>query len=139
MYITHESGNLNHLITIDHDNKRLVSTNYSSENMLPCRGSSSDSISGVFDLSESFGKTHEKLSLESTPSTDSAYSDGGILFSLQGLRQNHQLSSTGVLELKLAHSDLPRQRCIRIISPIGMIRDGRTDGPESKCRYDKTN
>ena len=132
------SHNLTCLITVDHTNRRLVSTNYFSQTIQPCTGTSSESTPDVFDLSKNFGNDYEKLSLESTPSTDPSHTDGGILFSLQGLSQNHQLSSTGVLELRLNHEDLQRQRCIRIISPIGMIRDGYSDNSESRCRYDKT-
>jgi len=130
--------NLTCLITIDHANKRLVSTMYANQNQQPCTGTSQDSNADTFDLAADFGRGSEKLSLASTPSTDPSHTDGGILFSLQGLSQNHQLSSEGVLELRLTHADLQEQRCIRIISPIGMIRDGRSDNSDSKCHYDKT-
>ena len=132
-----KTHNLTCLITIDHANQRLVSTRYSEQANQSCTDSASNSEANVFDLAESFGHGNEKLSLISTPSTDPAHSDGGILFSLQGFSQNYQLSSTGMFELKLAHSDLQQQRCIRIISPIGMIRDGRTDSNDPQCRYDK--
>ena len=130
--------NLTCLITIDHTNKRLISTTYGSENSQPCTNSSLKASADVFDLVEEFGAGNNKLVLESTPSTDPSHTDGGILFSLQGLSQNHQLSSEGVLELRLTHADLQEQRCIRIISPIGMIRDGRSENSDSKCHYDKT-
>ena len=130
--------NLTCLITIDHTNKRLISTLYGSENSEPCTNTSPNASADVFDLAAEFGAGDNKLALESTPSTDPSQTDGGILFSLQGLSQNHQLSSEGVLELRLTHADLQQQRCIRIISPIGMIRDGRSKNSESKCHYDKT-
>ena len=141
-----KTHNLTCLITIDSENKRLISTrypeklidtDYPEQGKQPCTHNTSNSGSNMIDLAKDFGDGSEKLSLTSTPSTDPAHSDGGILFSLQGFSQNYQLSSTGMLELKLAHSDLPQQRCIRIISPIGMIRDGRTDSNDPKCRYDK--
>ena len=44
----------------------------------------------------------------------------------------------GVVEIRLRHPDQEEQRCIRIISPIGMIRDGRTEKGSSDCHYDKT-
>ena len=131
-----KTHNLTCLITIDHANKRLISTKYPGRTNQACTGNGSDSEARFFDLSENYGNGSEKLSLISTPSTDSAHSDGGILFSLQGLSQNHQLESKGILELRLIHDDLQEQRCIRIISPIGMIRDGRTLGNDPKCRYD---
>jgi len=130
--------NITCLITIDHANKRLISTKYASENSQSCTSSSPNSSADVFDLASEFGADDDKLILESTPSTDPSHTDGGILFSLQGLSQNHQLSSTGMLELRLTHLDLKQQRCVRIISPIGMIRDGHAENSESNCTYDKT-
>ena len=131
-----KAHNLTCLITIDHDNKRLISTKYSGHTNQACTGNGSDTEENFFDLSENYGNGSEKISLISTPSTDPAHSDGGILFSLQGFSQNHQLQSKGILELRLIHDDLQEQRCIRIISPIGMIRDGRTLGNDPQCRYD---
>ena len=131
-----KTHNLTCLITIDHANKRLISTQYPGQSNQACTGNGSDTEARFFDLAENYGSGSEKLSLISTPSTDSSHSDGGILFSLQGFSQNHQLESKGILELKLSHNDLQEQRCIRIISPIGMIRDGRTLGNDPQCRYD---
>jgi prepilin-type N-terminal cleavage/methylation domain-containing protein len=131
-----KTHNLTCLITIDHANKRLISTKYSSQINQACTSNASDTEARFFDLTENYGNGSEKLALISTPSTDPGHSDGGILFSLQGLSQNHQLESKGILELRLIHDDLQEQRCIRIISPIGMIRDGRTLGNDPQCRYD---
>ncbi len=131
-----KTHNLTCLIRIDHANQQLISTRYPEQANKACIDNASNSKANIFDIAEIFGNGSEKLSLTSTPSTDPDHSDGGILFSLQGFSQNYQLSSTGMLELKLAHSDLQQQRCIRIISPIGMIRDGRTDSNDSQCRYD---
>ena len=132
-----KTQNITCLITIDHINQRLVSTRYLGQSNQACKGGRSESEEGIFDLAENFGNASDKLSLISTPSTDPAHSDGGILFSLQGFSQNHQLKSTDMLELRLAHADLQEQRCIRIISPIGMIRDGRTKANDPQCHYDK--
>ena len=131
-----KTHNLTCLITIDHANKRLNSAKYSSQTNQACTSNQSSSEAGFFDLSEDYGYGSGKLSLISSPSTDPDQSDGGIFFSLQGLSQNHQLQSKGILELRLVHDDLQEQRCIRIISPIGMIRDGRTLGNDPQCRYD---
>ncbi len=133
-----KTQNITCLITIDHINQRLVSTRYLGQSNQSCKGGRSESKEDIFDLAENFGNASDKLSLISTPSTDPAHSDGGILFSLQGFSQNHQLTSTDTLELRLTHDDLRQQRCIRIISPIGMIRDGRTEANDTQCRYDKT-
>ncbi len=133
-----KSHNLTCLITIDSASRRLTSTRFSDEDNQPCTGNASDSKISAFDLAENYGNGSEKLSLISTPSVDPAHSNGGILFSLQGFSQNHQLQTNGILELRLTHDDLQQQRCIRVISPIGMIRDGRTQGNDPQCRYDKT-
>ena len=132
------NNNLTCRISIDHNNKQLVSTIDSGSGSEPCADAASPPSAGVFDLAENFGQGHEKLALISTPSTDPNHSDGGIRFSFRGFSQNHQLSSEGVLELRLKHENLQQQRCIRIISPIGMMRDGRAEVQSSKCHYDKT-
>lgn len=132
-----KSHNITCLITIDNANLRLISTRYGGQENRPCTGNASDTEHNVFNLAASFGHGSDQLSLISTPSTDPDHSNGGILFSLQGFSQNHQLSSKEALELRLTHNELQQQRCIRIISPIGMIRDGRTSGSDPKCRYDK--
>jgi len=131
-----KTQNITCLITIDQVNRRLISTRYLDQSNQPCKGGQSDSAASIFDLAANFGSDSDKLSLISTPTIDPAYGDGGILFSLQGFSQNHQLSSPGTLELRLVHDDLQQQRCIRIISPIGMIRDGRTLANDPQCRYD---
>ena len=133
-----KTQNITCLITIDQVNRRLISTRYSGQSNQPCKGGTSDSAASIFDLAANFGNGSDKLSLISTPTIDSAHSDGGILFSLQGFSQNYQLSSPGTLELRLVHDNLQQQRCIRIISPIGMIRDGRTLVNDPQCRYDST-
>ena len=89
----------------------------------------------VFDLRESFGSGHENLSLTSLPAVDSTSEHGGVHFSFRGLSQNHQLTSNGTLELRLKLDGLSTERCIRIISPIGMIRDGSAADSNSACRY----
>ena len=146
-----KTHNLTCLISIDPINKRVSSTKYTSSTMEPCIPSSTGSTIDVFDISEKFGQDGDKLRLEMEPPIDPLHDQGGILFSLQGLSQNHQLvsqeeyeeeyeeESDGKLELRLVHPDLQTVRCIRIISPIGMIRDGRKDNNQSDCRYDKTN
>ena len=68
----------------------------------------------VFDLRKSFGNKHERLSITSSPSLD---------------------SSTGTVELRLRLEGISTERCIRIISPIGMIRDGSATDNASDCKY----
>ena len=108
-------------ITFDAKNKKLTSSSGTS-----------------FDLRESFGNNHENLSMTSTPNVDPSNEAGGIHFSFRGLSQNHQLTPNGTLELRLKLEGLSTERCIRIISPVGMIRDGSAVDSSSACRYQST-
>ena len=130
--------NLTCKVMIDHANKRLISTIDSGNAATPCSDDPSAAGAGIFDLAESFGSGSDKLELLSTPSTRPDDSDGGIRFSFRGFSQNHQLSSEGRLEWRLRHRDLTSQRCIRIVSPIGMMRDGLATDESSPCRYDSS-
>jgi prepilin-type N-terminal cleavage/methylation domain-containing protein len=108
-------------ISFDAQNKKLISSSGSS-----------------FDLRESFGNKHEKLSMTSTTNVDPSNEVKGIHFSFRGLSQNHQLTPNGTLELRLKLEGLSTERCIRIISPVGMIRDGSAADSASACRYQST-
>ena len=130
--------NLTCKVIIDHDNRRLISTVDSGKAATPCSDEPSAAGAGIFDLAENFGSGSDKLELLSTPSKRPGESDGGIRFSFRGFSQNHQLSSEGRLELRLRHRDLTKQRCIRIVSPIGMMRDGLAEDESSPCRYDNS-
>ena len=130
--------NLTCRVIVDHNNRRLISTTDSSDGEEPCADQPSGANAGIFDLAESFGAGSDKLQLVSTPSIDPEHTDGGIRFSFRGFSQNHQLDSEGTLELRLKHSDLTRERCIRIVSPIGMMRDGSARDASSDCRYDNS-
>ena len=112
------NSSLTSTITFDPQNKQLINNS-----------------GNVFDLRESFGNGHENLSLTSSPDVDTSGEIGGVHFSFRGLTQNHQLTSNGTLELRLKLDGLSTERCIRIISPIGMIRDGSAPDSGSACRY----
>ena len=96
------------------------------------------SSGNIFDLRESFGNNNEKLTMKSIPNNVANSEPGGVHFSFRGLSQNHQLTSDGTLELRLKLDGLSTERCIRIISPIGMIRDGSATDSNSACRYQST-
>ena len=140
------SQNLTYRICIDENNKKLFSTIDSSTGSVSCTGVSSDPNAGVFDLDSNFGNGNEDLKLEACTAENKKV--GVILFSHQGFSdqiisdddrcKEEPPTGDGVLELRLKHPDLKQQRCIRIISPIGMIRDGSTQGQSPKCHYDKT-
>ncbi len=111
-------NSLTYTITFDTENKQLISNS-----------------GDVFDLRKSFGNKHERLSITSSPSVDSSTEPGGIHFSFRGLSQNHHLTSNGTVELRLRLEGISTERCIRIISPIGMIRDGSATDNASDCKY----
>lgn len=114
-------NNSTYTITFDAQDKKLTSSD-----------------GNTFSLRESFGNQHEKLSMTSSPAVDPANETGGVHFSFRGLSQNHQLTSNGTLELRLKLEGLSTERCIRIISPVGMIRDGSASDSASACRYQST-
>ena len=135
-------------IVIDEKSKQLYSRIDIDNSKTPCRIGDSDPNTSSFDLSKSFGDGAEKVTLSLYPPPESGHTTRVIRLQNQGFSQDHQLNSlgelkdgnlmNGALELKLKHDDLDQQRCIRILSPIGMIRDGRTENGSSDCNYDKT-
>lgn len=138
--ITH---NLSCQVLIDQDNKRLVSTISSSRGTDPCSVNTTQTSETIFDLNTNFGADNQSLTLTTNLSSQPE-TDVGICFSFRGFSEefigecadNQTQNSNGMLEIKLAHSDTNEARCIRIVSPIGMIRDGKSQDSSSECRYD---
>ncbi|WP_114994008.1 Tfp pilus assembly protein FimT/FimU [Synechococcus sp. UW179A] len=135
--------NLSCQVLIDQDNKRLVSTISSSRGTDPCSVDTTQTSETVFDLNTNFGADNQSLTL-TTNLSGQPETDAGICFSFRGFSEefigecadNQTQNSNGMLEIKLAHSDTNEARCIRIVSPIGMIRDGKSQDSSSECRYD---
>ena len=138
------SQSLTYQICIDEDNKELYSSLYSSTSSLPCKDIPSSSKISIFDVDKNYGNDYEELELKTC--TTEGEKINALLFSHQGFSdqivsddepcEGEAPKADGVLELRLKHPSLEQQRCIRIISPIGMIRDGSTQGEPPKCRYD---
>ena len=134
-------------IVIDEESKKLYSRIDIDNRNTPCTIDSTNPNDSSFDLTKSFGQDDEKVTLSLNPPPEVGHTTRVIRLQHQGFSQDHQLSSlgqlkdgnlsNGVLELKLRHKDLDQQRCVRILSPIGMIRDGRTDNGSTDCNYDK--
>ena len=63
----------------------------------------------------------------------------GIRFSFRGLSEiittNSDLYDQQVLVLKLNHPESQKQRCIKIMSPLGLIRTGWSDANASSCQF----
>jgi|TARA_B100000073_G_scaffold138038_1_gene113385 Tfp pilus assembly protein FimT len=136
------------IITIDPKNKRLISTIDSGNNSTPCNDQNSNPNDGVFSLSTLENDMGKQISL-TVDRTDGSEEDlRFIRFQHQGFSQHLKLSSDGILmdndrkdgiiEIRLAHENLQQQRCIRIISPIGMMRDGYKEESTQRCNYDES-
>ena len=61
----------------------------------------------------------------------------GVRFSFRGFSENFNLDTSNLLEIALRHKDLKAERCIKIASPIGLIRDGYRINQSSPCIYNK--
>ena len=63
----------------------------------------------------------------------------GIRFSFRGLSEIITTSSDPtdqqILVLKLNHPDSQKQRCIKLMSPLGLIRTGWSDANASSCKF----
>ena len=142
------SQNHTYRICIDENNKKLFSSIYSITSEMPvsCSDISADSKIGIFGIDDNFGSGYENLTFKTCTANNKKVS--AILLSHQGFSndivsddspcEEEAPTEDGVVEIRLRHPDQEEQRCIRIISPIGMIRDGSTEGASTKCRYDNT-
>ena len=130
-------NNLTCTVTFEPEEKLLLSRVEGTDQgtTKPCNAQSSAMNGDVFDLRDSFGQGHQDLSLTATPQVEPQQQRGGVHFSFRGFTQNHQLTSDGKLELRLKLDGVSRQRCIRIISPIGMMRDGSASDSSAPCQY----
>jgi len=63
----------------------------------------------------------------------------GIRFSFRGLSEiittSTDVNDQHVLILKLNHPDSKKQRCIKLMSPLGLIRTGWSDANASSCQF----
>ena len=79
----------------------------------------------------------EKIELKKNQSEASA-----IIFSFRGFSQianaDNNWSTDPELELRLFMPKVERERCIKLISPLGLIRDGYAASDESDCIYNST-
>ena len=140
--------NLTCRITIDSENQRLTSTIDSEDNSIPCSDQFANPKNSIFNLSTLDNNKGEKISLSIDGSDDSAGNLRFIRFQHQGFSQHQKSNAQGILvddnrqdgiiEIRLAHENLQQERCIRIISPIGMMRDGYREDSSQECSYDES-
>ena len=91
----------------------------------------------ILNINEEFknGSNHLSISFQSLISDPSKPT--GVRFSFRGFSENFNINSSNSLEIRLSHKDLETQRCIKIASPIGLIRDGYTTDSMSPCTYNQ--
>ena len=136
------------IITIDPKTKRLISTIDSGDNSMPCSDQNSNPNDGIFSLSTPENDRSGQISFTVDGINGSEEDLRFIRFQHQGFSQHQKLDSDGnlmddsrqdgIIEIRLAHKNLQLQRCIRIISPIGMMRDGYTEDSTQRCNYNES-
>ncbi len=100
-------------------------------------GCSSTSQSPMsFDFEDLYGADFNKLTVSVTPSPSLASANSGVTFSYRGFSENLNLASNDQLLIRLSTPDITKQRCIKVVSPIGLIRDGYAADASSACKFE---
>lgn len=90
----------------------------------------------TFNIMEVLDQNKSNLIMTFKPSLADMSDTAEILFSFRGLSENTNLPTSGEpFEIRLKDSELKTIRCIKIISPIGLIRDGHALDKSSSCIY----
>jgi len=91
----------------------------------------------ILDINESLTNNKNTFSLSlQAPKLDPS-KPVGVRFSFRGFSENFNLDTSNLLEIALSHKDLKAERCIKIASPIGLIRDGYRINQSSPCIFNK--
>ena len=101
----------------------------------PCN--SSLTRPSILDINSAFKGNSNPLSISVQPLTSDPNKPTGIKFSFRGFSESFNLNSNKPFEIRLNYAGLGPQRCIKIVSPIGLIRDGHTTDSSSPCIYNK--
>ena len=91
----------------------------------------------VFNVSDTFNNQNNPLSISLRQIKSDPNKPAGFRFSFRGFSENFNLSGNTTLEIRISHQDIKSQRCIKVASPIGLIRDGYTTNSSSPCFYNK--
>ena len=121
-------------ILINASNKQITSEKAFSGSPTGC-ASTSQSPS-TFDFGDSFGADTSKLVITMSPSPSQGATKSGVTFSYRGFSENLNLQTNDQLLIRLSLSGVPTDRCIKIVSPIGLIRDGHAKNAASDCKFD---
>ena len=121
-------------ILIDPSTAKITSQRAFSSSPTGC--SSPTQIPSIFDFEELYGADFNQLTVAVAPSPAIASANSGITFSYRGFSENLNLSSNDQLLIRLSSPEVTKQRCIKVVSPIGLIRDGYAANATSDCTFD---
>lgn len=126
-------NNLTCRVSIDKSTLIMTSENPNSTSIScnPTQGSKD-----TFNIIENFGNSRSVLTMSFNPASVHTGNTAEILFSFRGFSENINLPSSGdPFEIRLSDAEFKTIRCIKIISPIGLIRDGFAPNNTSGCTY----
>ena len=89
-----------------------------------------------FDFEDLYGTDLNKLTVSVTPPPSVASANSGVTFSYRGFSQNLNLASNDHLLIRLSTPEITKERCIKVVSPIGLIRDGYAADASSPCKFE---
>jgi hypothetical protein len=63
-----------------------------------------------------------------------------IRFSFRGLSEtvSTEGATTSSIEIRLALPNISRQRCVKVVNPLGIIRNGMANTGNSACSYSQS-
>ena len=102
----------------------------------PTGCSSITQMPSIFDFEELYGADFNKLTVTVKPTPSMAGAKSGVTFSYRGFSENLNLASNEQLIVRLSSPEVTKQRCIKVVSPIGLIRDGYAANATSDCTFD---
>ncbi len=89
-----------------------------------------------FDFEDLYGTDLNKLTVSVTPPPSVVSANSGVTFSYRGFSQNLNLASNDHLLIRLSTPEITKERCIKVVSPIGLIRDGYAADASSPCKFE---
>ena len=90
----------------------------------------------IFDFEELYGADFNNLTVTVSPAPSMAGANSGVTFSYRGFSENLNLASNEQLVIRLSSPEATTHRCIKVVAPIGLIRDGYADNATSDCKFD---
>jgi len=91
----------------------------------------------ILDINENLTNGKESFSLTLQAPKSDPSKPAGVRFSFRGFSENFNLDTSNLLEIELSQKHVKAGRCIKIASPIGLIRDGYRRNKSSPCIYNE--